>query len=80
MLVENAVKHNQLSIEKPLEIKISSKETVLVIENNITETPKNVTSFNIGLKNINARYLLLVNKAISIKRGINFTVQIPVIR
>lgn len=80
MLVENAVKHNQLSFDKPLEIEISSTETTLIIENNITETPKNITSFNIGLKNINARYLLLINKAISIKRGTHFTVQIPVIK
>ena len=80
MLVENAIKHNQLSKGKPLEINISSTETTIIIENNITETPKNVTSFNIGLKNINQRYLLLISKEISVKRGHNFTVQIPIIR
>lgn len=80
MLVENAVKHNQLSIEKPLEIIISSSENEISIENNITEIPKNVVSFNIGLKNINSRYLLLINKAISVDQSNNFTVKIPVIR
>jgi sensor histidine kinase YesM len=80
MLVENAIKHNQLSREKPLEIIISSTENSIIIENNITENPKNITSFNIGLKNINTRYLLLVNKTISIIRFEKFTVQIPIIR
>lgn len=80
MLVENAVKHNQLSEVKPLEIHITSTEKEIIVENNITETPKNITSFNIGLKNINARYLLLVHKAISIIRGEKFTVKIPLIK
>jgi two-component system LytT family sensor kinase len=80
MLVENAVKHNQLSIKKPLKIKISSTATAIIIENNITETPKNVTSFNIGLKNINTRYLLLVNMAISVIRTNSFMVKLPIIR
>lgn len=80
MLVENAVKHNQLSIDKPLEINISSTGLEIIVENNITETPKNITSFNIGLKNINTRYLLLVDKGISIVRSEKFTVQIPIIK
>lgn len=79
MLVENAVKHNQLLVNTPLEIQILAEKTVIIVENTITEAPKNVTSFNIGLKNINSRYLLLVNKAISIVKGNTFKVQIPII-
>lgn len=80
MLVENAVKHNQLSIDKPLNINIKSTNKEIIIENNITKIPKSVTSFNIGLKNINERYLLLVNKAISILKEENFIVKLPLIR
>lgn len=80
MLIENAVKHNQLSKEEPLEVKISFEESVILVQNNITKTPNNVTSFNIGLKNINQRYLLLVQKAISVIHSKEFTVKIPVIR
>lgn len=80
MLVENAVKHNQLSQEKPLQVSIRSTEKEIIIHNNLTEKPKKVTSFNIGLKNINARYVLLSNQAISITNGEKFTVKIPVIR
>lgn len=80
MLVENAVKHNQMSIDKPLFITIKSIDSEIIIENNITESPKNITSFNIGLKNIEARYLLLVNKAISIVKAEKFIVKLPLIR
>lgn len=79
MLVENAVKHNLLSSEKRLEINITSTKKEIIVENTITESPENVTSFNIGLKNINSRYLLLTNKAISIVKGDTFKVQIPII-
>ena len=79
MLVENAVKHNQLNIEKPLEIKISSINKEIIIENNITKTPNKVTSFNIGLNNINERYLLLINKNISIIKDDKFIVKLPII-
>lgn len=80
MLVENAVKHNVLSDEHPLCIKITSDQKEITVQNNITEKPIKVTSFNIGLKNINARYLLLADKGISITNGQHFTVKIPIIR
>ena len=80
MLVENAVKHNQLRAENPLEIKITSDEKYIAIQNNLTQKPNKVTSFNIGLKNINTRYLLLHKEGIIITNGQNFTVKIPVIR
>ena len=80
MLVENAVKHNQFSNDNPLEIQIKSNQKELIVENNITVPPKNITSFNVGLKNINKRYLLLVHKTISITKNQNFTVKIPLIQ
>ncbi|MFY0604124.1 MAG: histidine kinase [Flavobacteriaceae bacterium] len=79
MLVENAVKHNQKDKKKPLHITIKSINAYIVVENNITEKPIGVTSFNIGLKNINARYLLLHNEGISTSNGKIFSVKIPVI-
>lgn len=80
MLLENAVKHNVLSEENPLRINIVSDKKSITVTNNITEIPKKVTSFQIGLKNINARYLLLHDRGISITNGSAFTVKIPVIR
>ncbi len=79
MLLENAVKHNVLSEENPLNIEVRSEGEYLVVVNNITQKPKKVTSFKIGLKNINARYLLLHKEGITVTNGENFQVKVPII-
>ena len=80
MLIENAVKHNQLSKKIPLEISITTDENYITIQNNLTEKQEKITSFNIGLKNINSRYLLLSNKGIIVINNNSFTVKIPILR
>lgn len=79
MLIENAVKHNQKNENNPLNITISSTGRRVVVQNNITGKPSNITSFNIGLKNINSRYLLLHTEGIIVSNGENFTVSLPLI-
>ena len=80
MLVENAVKHNKMQKEHPLLIDIFIDEEFICVQNTISESPKGITSFNVGLKNINKRYLLLTNKGISVSKGEKFSVKIPIIR
>lgn len=80
MLIENVVKHNKMEIKNPLNIHVFKEGEYICVRNNITETPQAVSSFQIGLKNINTRYLLLVNKGISISNGHDFMVKIPIIR
>lgn len=80
MLVENAVKHNVLSIENPLKIEITNDKEYILVKNNVTKSPTNVSSTKIGLKNINTRYLLLKGKGIVITNGQNFLVKLPIIR
>lgn len=79
MLLENAIKHNVLEEENPLLIRITSENNYIKVANNITSKPKQVTSFKIGLKNINSRYLLLNNEGIIVTNGLNFEVKIPII-
>ncbi|MFY0631275.1 MAG: histidine kinase [Flavobacteriaceae bacterium] len=79
MLLENAVKHNVLDEKNPLLIHITADEKYIKVENNITSKPKQVTSFKIGLKNINARYLLLYKEGIMVTNGERFEVKIPII-
>lgn len=79
MLVENAVKHNVLEDKDPLFVTITSDKKYIKVHNNITKKPKHVTSFKIGLKNINARYLLLHTEGIVVTNGGSFEVKIPVI-
>lgn len=80
LLIENAIKHNVLDTSNPLQISIFEEGNSIVIQNTITEVTTGKESFKIGLKNINSRYVLLVNKGISITNGERFTVKIPIIR
>lgn len=80
LLVENCIKHNVLSLEEPLEIRLYSAENHLVVENrlNLKKVPE--ASTQMGLENINQRYLHLLNQKIEIERGQEtFKIKLPVI-
>lgn len=79
ILIENAVKHNIVSWEKPLQIEIYNEDDFIIVKNNLQ--PKASTlSFGIGLNNIKKRYDLLNNKNIEIKQDENFfIVKLPLI-
>ena len=81
MLLENAVKHNQVSARKPLQIYISEEEGGLVIKN--TNQPKrSVASSNgMGLSNIAAKYKLLNQSELTIIHDEeSFTVKLPLLK
>jgi two-component system LytT family sensor kinase len=81
MMLENAVKHNIISKEKPLNIIIGqSDEMEIFVENNL-QLRENVSGSNkIGLKNLNERYQFLTGKELVITRGDHFfRVTIPLI-
>lgn len=60
LLVENAVKHNEISTENPLKISISiEKDDRLCIANNLQRRLVSVPSERVGLANIMAKYRLL---------------------
>ncbi|NAS30645.1 hypothetical protein GTQ40_06655 [Flavobacteriaceae bacterium R38] len=80
ILVENAVKHNQMSESQKLNIKIATEKDQISISNNKTIVPNRVESFKIGLNNITSRYRLLVNKKIEIINDDQFIVRLPYIR
>lgn len=80
LLVENAVKHNIASKEKPLVINIYSENNFIVVSNNIIIRSDNVISTGIGLDNLNERYKIIANKEITIiEEKEKFTVKIPMI-
>lgn len=81
ILVENAVKHNVVSMTRPLIIKITSMEagTISVI-NNIQKKTINVASTGMGLSNISAKYKLLNKPTINIEENsLEFSVTLPII-
>jgi sensor histidine kinase YesM len=81
ILVENAVKHNQISKEQPLLVYISAQDnTHITVISTKTTSVKPSHSFKIGLENIRNRYEFFSNDKIVIKDEDRFIVQLPVIK
>lgn len=81
MLVENAIKHNVISKEKPLVIDIyNDGEESLVVKNNLQRrNAENKTG--IGLKNISQRYEYMTSKKVIIKQSDNvYMVSLPLLK
>jgi two-component system, LytTR family, sensor kinase len=80
MLVENAIKHNVVSRDNPLKIKIFQENNYLNIVNNLQEKTTFEKSTKVGLQNIINRYRLLTDRQVEVLTSDwNFTVRIPLI-
>jgi two-component system, LytTR family, sensor kinase len=81
MLIENAIKHNEISNEKKLNISIFvDHDQNLVVENNLNKRMDEEISTGIGLKNIQSRYQFLIGKDIDFKETDGkFIVLLPLI-
>jgi sensor histidine kinase YesM len=80
MLIENAVKHNNFSVDDPLYINIYNEgEEYLVIQNKLRKKNSVVKSTKIGLENIKNRYNLQTDKNVIINEDSGFfTVKLPI--
>lgn len=67
LLIENAIKHNEVSKSNPLTISLIQENGSLIVSNN--KNPKSTIeeSSNVGLSNIKNRYELLGNKVPEVK-------------
>jgi len=80
MLVENAIKHNIISEENPLHIKIYVQEGFIIVENDLQKKSVMLDeSPGVGLENITKRYEFLSDKKVEIIEGDKFMVKLPVI-
>lgn len=81
MLVENAVKHNIVSDEQPLQVEIYSENAdYVVVKNNLQKKSNIIKTEKIGLENIKSRYKFLTNKPFIVEQTTtDFTVKLPVI-
>jgi len=80
ILMENAIKHNIVSAEKPLHINVFTQNGSLVVCNNLQMKNQVNESTGIGLDNIRNRYKLLSDKTVNVTESeTNFTVSIPLI-
>ncbi len=81
-LLENAVKHNIVSLNTPLYlvIKMTEDETIIV-ENNLQPRQDVRVGNGVGLSNLNERYWLMFRKNISIEANDSvFRVGVPLIK
>lgn len=86
-LVENAVKHNEISSRNPLTIAIramvapADKEAYLCVDNNLQPRRTDSSGTGVGLANLSKRYELLFGKEIQITEANGrFCVCIPLIK
>jgi len=81
LLVENAVKHNIILREKPLQISIETDhDHKIIIKNKLQRKTIHVNSNKVGLHNIADKYRLMNKGEIVVKEDDgNFTVTIPLI-
>jgi sensor histidine kinase YesM len=82
LLLENTIKHNEVSEDMPLLIDIyTDGNDRIVVSNRIRQKwSDNPNTRGIGLKNLSKRYQLLFSKDITVENdGVRFTVKLPLI-
>lgn len=93
MLLENALKHNTMSAEDPLDVSVSiiadsylevsnpfrAKSGHIVLEDKMLRKPQSDQSMKIGLENIKKRYAFYTEKKVLMHCKKDFIVQLPLI-
>lgn len=80
LLVENVIKHNSISLGKPMTIGIKVENNYLVVSNPLSPKKKTDAVSGIGLKNLSNRCRLIADTDIIVqKEATDFIVKIPLI-
>ena len=80
LLIENAVKHNEISNRHPLVIRVCTTGKQLTVSNPIQRKKTASGGLQIGLANLAKRYSLLFKEEIEVREDNNtFIVTIPLI-
>ncbi len=80
-LMENAVKHNEISKEFPLSVVIEASENRLLVKNKIQKKMTSEEGTGIGLTNLSKLMRILNEKDIEINQDKNiFSVEVPLIK
>lgn len=79
-VLENVIKHNEISKENVVAITIETENDYLVISNNINPKISEVKSGGNGLENIKKRYAYFSDAKVEIiQNEINFTIKLPLL-
>ncbi len=80
LLLENTIKHNVVSEQKPLHIKIYLEDNYLIVENNLQKKEVLQDRRGVGLQNIVDRYALISERKVLIEENIHFfKIKIPIL-
>lgn len=80
ILIENTIKHNESSVERPLNVEIIGTDEYLEVRNNLQLRSNEIESSGTGLSNINKRYKFYTSAEIEIyKDATTFSVKIPLL-
>lgn len=80
MLVENAIKHNEISTSNPLNISVYDANGMLVVENDNRQKTLAEGSTGIGIDNIVNRYVMLTKVPVAIDHtNDKFVVKLPLL-
>ncbi|MEJ2163871.1 MAG: 2TM domain-containing protein, partial [Robiginitalea sp.] len=80
LLLENAVKHNVVTPERPLHIRVTEQDGYIIVSNNLQPKQVIAKSSGVGLQNIRQRYALLTERNLSIEEDSeSFRVGVPVL-
>lgn len=80
LLIENCVKHNEISASQPLRVAITRNGAYLKVENNLQQKPSGGDSKNTGLSNIRQQFKYFTDNEILVRKTDNtFVVEVPVL-
>lgn len=80
LLLENTIKHNIVSENKPLRIKIYIENNYLIVENNLQKKEVLQERKGVGLQNIVNRYGLLSERKVLVEETIDFfRIKVPIL-
>ena len=83
LLIENAIKHNEISSELPLSISIKAEAHQLIVSNNLQlrSNDNEENRCKTGIQNIKDRYKYFTDKEVIVLKSVKlFTVQIPLLQ
>jgi LytS/YehU family sensor histidine kinase len=81
LLVENALKHNVVSRQKPLKVAVVKEDDVIEVRNNLQRKREAERSTRVGLSNVIKRYKILFDKEVKVMEyEEHFIVKLPIIK
>ncbi|MFL9844295.1 histidine kinase [Flavobacterium rhizosphaerae] len=80
LLLENTIKHNIVSQQKPLHIRIYEEKGYLIVQNDFQKKEIMQGRRGVGLQNIISRYAIITNRKVLVEQTEKyFTVKLPVL-